>query len=74
METKQGITRTRPASRQRAAQRPELVTCSVCLRVLQNSVWVDAVDLIRSLRTYELKALPTLQPALCDRCERRSVA
>ena len=39
-----------------------------------DSAWVDAVDLIRSLRTYELKAVPRLQPALCDRCERRPAA
>jgi len=71
VETKQRSTRIRPASRRRAPRRPELVTCSVCLRVLQNSVWVDAVDLIRSLRTYELKVVPRLEPALCDRCERR---
>ena len=46
----------------------KLVACSLCLRVRRGSAWVDAEAVIRELRTYELRALPRLEPAVCDDC------
>lgn len=45
-----------------------LVACSVCLRVLRASRWVDAERVIRELRSFELEAPPRLEPALCTVC------
>lgn len=55
-----------------------LVSCSVCLRVLRGSEWVDAQEIIRELRSYELDAPPRLKAAVCESCadeivERRMV-
>jgi hypothetical protein len=45
-----------------------LVTCSRCLRVQRGASWVEAEDVIRELRSYELAEAPSLRPGLCDRC------
>jgi hypothetical protein len=54
-----------PSSRRRHT---DLVTCSLCLRVHRGSAWVEAEDVIRELRSYELPAVPRLQPGICDLC------
>ncbi len=46
----------------------DLVTCSLCLRVLQGSEWRDAEHVIRELRSYELEAPPRLHAAVCEVC------
>jgi hypothetical protein len=45
-----------------------LAACSVCLRVLSGSDWVDAEDAIRKLRSFERDRPPRLSPALCASC------
>ena len=45
-----------------------LIACSVCLRVLDGSTWIDVERAIAKLRSFELPAPPPLRPALCDRC------
>ena len=66
-----------PGAATRAGRRPSLppvraeigmVTCSRCLRVQRGSSWIDAEDVIRELRSYELAEAPRLRPGLCDRC------
>ena len=50
-------------------QRPiDLVTCSLCLRVRRGSDWIEADEVIRELRSYELPDLPRLQSAVCEDC------
>jgi hypothetical protein len=36
--------------------------------VRRDSAWLDAEAVIRELRTYELRSLPRLEPAVCDDC------
>jgi hypothetical protein len=43
-------------------------TCSICLRVLRGSEWVDAEPLIRELRTFALEKAPRLESAVCPNC------
>jgi hypothetical protein len=45
-----------------------LVSCSLCLRVLRDSDWVDALDAIRRLRKFELPTVVHPEPGLCDEC------
>jgi hypothetical protein len=45
-----------------------VIACSICLRVLHESGWVDADEAIRKLRTFALPAPVGLDPGLCDRC------
>jgi hypothetical protein len=45
-----------------------MVTCSRCLRIQRGSSWIEAEDVIRELRSYELAEAPRLRPGLCDRC------
>jgi hypothetical protein len=45
-----------------------LVSCSLCLRVLRDSDWVDVRDAIRGLRKFELPTVVHLEPGLCDEC------
>ena len=45
-----------------------MIACSICLRVLHESGWVDADEAIRKLRTFALPAPVGLDPGLCDRC------
>jgi hypothetical protein len=49
-------------------QRPDLVTCSLCLRVRQGSEWREAEHVIRELRSYELEVPPRLHSAVCEVC------
>jgi hypothetical protein len=45
-----------------------LIACSVCLRVLRDTEWVEAERAIRDLRSFALPAPPRLESALCDHC------
>jgi hypothetical protein len=45
-----------------------MVACSRCLRVQRGSSWIEAEEIIRELRTYELVDPPRLRPGLCDYC------
>lgn len=45
-----------------------LITCSLCLRVLRDSEWIDAEEVIREIRSYELAATPQLESGVCDSC------
>jgi len=54
-----------------AERRPaplRVIACSLCLRVLHESGWIDADEAIRKLRTFALPAPVGLDPGLCDRC------
>ena len=54
-----------------AERRPtplRVIACSLCLRVLHESGWIDAHEAIRELRTFALPAPVGLDPGLCDRC------
>ena len=44
------------------------VGCSSCLRVQRGATWVEAEEVIRELRSYELPDAPRIRPGLCDRC------
>jgi hypothetical protein len=60
-----------PRSRRRpyaAKSYDTLVTCSICLRVLDGSDWKEADQMIRELRSYELVTPPRLVAAICDLC------
>ncbi len=46
----------------------ELVGCSLCLRVRRGSEWMEAEQVIRETRSYELAAPPRLKAAVCDVC------
>jgi hypothetical protein len=46
-----------------------LVACSVCLRVRVAGSWIEAGELIRGRRTFELEDVVRLDGALCDQCE-----
>ena len=48
--------------------RTDLIACSLCLRVLRGSEWVEAEHVIREIRSYELEAPPRLHSAVCDLC------
>ena len=48
--------------------RTDLITCSICLRVLRGAEWVDAERVIREIRSYELDAPPHLHDAVCEAC------
>jgi hypothetical protein len=51
-----------------AESRTDLITCSLCLRVLRGSEWMEAERVIREIRSYELEAAPRLESAVCDVC------
>jgi len=61
----------RPRARRNATSSTDLVTCSLCLRVLRESEWVDAERVIRKIHSYDLEELPHLLPGLCDDCADR---
>jgi hypothetical protein len=61
------LSRFRRTSRQ-TESRTDLITCSLCLRVLRGSEWVDAERVIREIRSYELEAPPHLRDAVCEAC------
>jgi hypothetical protein len=44
-----------------------LIVCSICLRVLRGSEWLDAEHVIRDTRSYD-EGLPRLLDAVCDEC------
>jgi hypothetical protein len=44
-----------------------LIVCSICLRVLRGSEWLDAEHVIRETRSYD-EGLPRLLDAVCDDC------
>jgi hypothetical protein len=46
----------------------DLITCSLCMRVLRGSQWVEAEIVIREMRSYELAHLPRLHSRVCDSC------
>jgi hypothetical protein len=56
-----------PGARQTQSE-TDLITCSLCLRVLHESEWMEAEQVIRAIRSYELEVPPRLQPAVCDHC------
>ena len=56
-----------PGTRQTQSE-TDLITCSLCLRVRQGSEWMEAEQVIRAIRSYELELPPRLQPAVCDSC------
>jgi hypothetical protein len=45
-----------------------LPACSICLRVLVAGSWIEADELIRSLRTFESPKAPRFSHGLCDLC------
>jgi hypothetical protein len=45
-----------------------LVTCSICLRVLRGSEWIDAEEAIRELRSFARRQPLRLGHGLCDAC------
>jgi hypothetical protein len=66
MDTRPQLPRIQP--KQQTGSRTTLITCSLCLRVLRGSEWVDAERVIGELRSYEFDAPPQLEPAVCDFC------
>ena len=53
---------------QQTDARTTLITCSLCLRVLRGSEWIEAESVIGEIRSYELETPPRLEPAVCDFC------
>jgi hypothetical protein len=53
---------------QQTESQTDLITCSLCLRVLRGREWMDAERVIREIRSYELEAPPRLRSAVCDVC------
>jgi hypothetical protein len=53
---------------QQTESRTSLTTCSLCLRVLRGSEWLEAERVIGEIRSYELEAPPRLESAVCDFC------
>lgn len=51
-----------------AEPRTGLATCSLCLRVLRGSEWMEAESVIREIRSYELEAPPRLESGVCEPC------
>jgi hypothetical protein len=45
-----------------------LVTCSICLRVLRGSKWIDAEEAILELRSFDRRQPLRLGHGLCDAC------
>jgi hypothetical protein len=45
----------------------DLIACSICLRVLRGSEWLDAERVIRDIRSYD-DELPRLHNAVCEDC------
>jgi hypothetical protein len=52
----------------RTRSQNDLTTCSLCLRVLRGSEWIEAEHVIRWIRSYELESPPRQQSAVCDFC------
>jgi hypothetical protein len=49
-------------------RRTELISCSLCLRVLRGSEWLEAERVIREMRSYELETSPRLHGGVCEVC------
>jgi hypothetical protein len=45
-----------------------LVVCTLCLSVLRGASWVEAEEVIRELRSFELPELPRLVSGRCNDC------
>jgi hypothetical protein len=45
-----------------------LVVCTLCLSVLRGASWVEAEEVIRELRSFELPSLPRLVSGRCNDC------
>jgi hypothetical protein len=52
----------------RTEARLHLTVCPICLRVLRGSEWLEAEQVIRDIRSYELDELPELSSTVCDPC------
>jgi hypothetical protein len=44
------------------------VVCTLCLRVLRGTSWVEAENVIREVRSFELASMPSLLNGLCSGC------
>jgi hypothetical protein len=42
--------------------------CTVCMRVLRGSSWVEAEEVIREVRSFELALVPSLRSGMCPDC------
>jgi hypothetical protein len=68
------VTATRHSGSRSVARLPlrkqplTLDACSICLRVRDNSQWIEADTAIRAFRSFEHEAPPRLRPAVCDDC------
>ena len=45
----------------------DLTACSICLRVLRGSEWLDSERVIEDIKSYDGE-LPRLLDAVCDDC------
>jgi hypothetical protein len=54
--------------RNRSDSPTDLTACSLCLRVLRRSEWIEAEFVISEMRSYEFEAPPRLRSAVCDFC------
>jgi hypothetical protein len=48
--------------------RLHLTVCPICMRVQRGSEWLEAEQVIRDIRSYELDELPELSSTVCDPC------
>jgi hypothetical protein len=62
------VAETGYSSQPERSPRLSVVACSLCLRVLRDSTWIEAEQAIRELRSYELPEPVLLEPGLCDQC------
>lgn len=44
------------------------VVCRLCLRVWRDASWIDAGEVIREVRSFELTKLPSLLSVMCLEC------
>jgi len=61
------LSRFRRTSRH-TESRTDLITCSICLRVLRGAEWMDAERVIREIRSHELGSPPHLRDTVCEAC------
>ena len=54
--------------RRRNESPPSLTVCSLCLRVLQGSEWIDVERVMNEIRSYEVEAPPRLHSGVCGFC------
>jgi hypothetical protein len=54
--------------RHRNDSQTEFTVCSLCLRVLRGSDWIEAERVISEVHSYESEAAPRLKSAVCDLC------